>query len=834
MSCSLRRSRRRFRATLLALGLIALTAALIAPSSALAAAPTITKMEPNFGPPSGGTVVTISGSELSSPTKVEFGGVEGTELTEVSATKLTVKSPAHAEGKVEVIVTTAEGSSSPAATDEFTYIAAHSFKEVFGMATQPSFNTAYGIAAQADGDLLVVNKTLSAVERFHRDGSASNFAATATNALSGFALGTATETQVAVDNSGEATADNIYVAQKKTTPELKVFDSEGNERAALTEYKAGANAEGSATAFSGGVCGVAVDPSGNLYVAEYGTPGQIHEYSPADAVPGVTDNIHNFSAEKPCGLAAGAGSSAGSLFVDQEAKKVFKYTGGVADYEVTSSNLGIFAVSVDPVTGHLYAGSYYVGAGNQYYVSELDASGGSPLELSRTRLPTPPNGLAVSGGGNVYVSRSGDTNIEVYAPVSVGLSLGHTGEGTLVAECEEGSGFEACAAPLSELPTGTEVKVTATPTGGSILGSLSGTGSAESCSGSPCSFEITETTTVSAVFNPPGSAMLTVAKGGNGEGTVESATGGIDCGPTCSGSFVAGETVTLSEEAQEPGSIFVAWSGNCTPISLTECEVEVKSGGSFVAAIFAAAPVLTEFSGEQGPCEFGGTKIEYAGSTEYVCNGKIGEDGEDGKNIVVGTATSGECPEGGITVEVEGEPSTKKAICNGEEGATGPTGPTGAEGEPGPQGNIGEEGIQGLIGPNGPQGAPGAPGSEGKQGGRGPAGRNGEVTCKVQQQKSGRKVKVTCTVKYKGGKASASALSWRLTRGHRTVRHGKTTALRLNHVLSRLDPGVYVLHVGRHAARIAIPATRRTTAASGASEAEADQMTGETQVRSDR
>ena len=52
--------------------------------------------------------------------------------------------------------------------------------------------------------------------------------------------------------------------------------------------------------------------------------------------------------------------------------------------------------------------------------------------------------------------------------------------------------------------------------------------------------------------------------------------------------------------------------------------------------------ITTEPAGAN--CEYGGTKIEYAGSTEYVCNGLVGA---DGKGIVVGSATSGECPEGG-------------------------------------------------------------------------------------------------------------------------------------------------------------------------------------------
>jgi len=55
-------------------------------------------------------------------------------------------------------------------------------------------------------------------------------------------------------------------------------------------------------------------------------------------------------------------------------------------------------------------------------------------------------------------------------------------------------------------------------------------------------------------------------------------------------------------------------------------------------------------------------------------NGKDGTNGTNGKSVVVGTATAVECPEGGATVEVAGEPATKKKVCNGEEGPEGPEG----------------------------------------------------------------------------------------------------------------------------------------------------------------
>jgi len=46
-----------------------------------------------------------------------------------------------------------------------------------------------------------------------------------------------------------------------------------------------------------------------------------------------------------------------------------------------------------------------------------------------------------------------------------------------------------------------------------------------------------------------------------------------------------------------------------------------------------------------------------------------GIQGNPGKSVVTGTATAGECSTGGATVEVAGEASTKKKICNGTPGS---------------------------------------------------------------------------------------------------------------------------------------------------------------------
>lgn len=83
--------------------------------------PAVTAVSPKGGPVAGGTLVTVTGSGFTGATSVTFGGTAGTGLTVVSDTSITVTSPAHAGGTVDVLVITPGGSSAVTTSDQFTY-----------------------------------------------------------------------------------------------------------------------------------------------------------------------------------------------------------------------------------------------------------------------------------------------------------------------------------------------------------------------------------------------------------------------------------------------------------------------------------------------------------------------------------------------------------------------------------------------------------------------------------------------------------------------------------------------------------------------------------------
>jgi IPT/TIG domain len=83
--------------------------------------PTVTAVSPHGGSASGGTHVTINGTNFTPAAAVRFGTVAAAHVTVQSATQLVATAPAHSSGSVHVTVTTADGTSVTSNADTFTY-----------------------------------------------------------------------------------------------------------------------------------------------------------------------------------------------------------------------------------------------------------------------------------------------------------------------------------------------------------------------------------------------------------------------------------------------------------------------------------------------------------------------------------------------------------------------------------------------------------------------------------------------------------------------------------------------------------------------------------------
>ena len=82
--------------------------AMVGPSTAV----TLSRIDPSTGPTAGGTLVTLRGANFAVGASVTIGGVAANNVAVTSAGTITARTPAHATGAVDVVVTNPAGQSS--------------------------------------------------------------------------------------------------------------------------------------------------------------------------------------------------------------------------------------------------------------------------------------------------------------------------------------------------------------------------------------------------------------------------------------------------------------------------------------------------------------------------------------------------------------------------------------------------------------------------------------------------------------------------------------------------------------------------------------------------
>jgi PASTA domain/Divergent InlB B-repeat domain len=220
-------------------------------------------------------------------------------------------------------------------------------------------------------------------------------------------------------------------------------------------------------------------------------------------------------------------------------------------------------------------------------VCAYDFDTGTPITLT-----------AVAAAGSVFAGWSGDcsgtgacqltmsadhpvTAVFALTPKTLTLQKAGTGTGTVTSSPAGIACGSSCSYPFDH---GTSVTLTASSGTGSTFEGWSG-----ACSGlGPCTLTMTANQTATATFALV-PFTLDVGKAGGGAGTVTSSPAGIDCGATCSQSFLYGSEVTLSAAAAA-GSSFTGWTGACSGAG--SCTVTM-AGPRSVSAIFDTQKTLT-------------------------------------------------------------------------------------------------------------------------------------------------------------------------------------------------------------------------------------------------
>ncbi len=112
------------RTVVLAVIASALLAIIVLPQAASAVvAPTVTNVSPNYGPTSGGTSVTITGSGFLSATNITFGGTPVASAFVSNDNVIVATSPVHGQGTYDVIVWAGSTPSPSTVNDQFSYYA---------------------------------------------------------------------------------------------------------------------------------------------------------------------------------------------------------------------------------------------------------------------------------------------------------------------------------------------------------------------------------------------------------------------------------------------------------------------------------------------------------------------------------------------------------------------------------------------------------------------------------------------------------------------------------------------------------------------------------------
>jgi formylglycine-generating enzyme required for sulfatase activity len=127
-------------------------------------APSVTSITPNAGLTSGGTTVTITGTDFWSPISVSIGGLAATSVDLLSTMQLTAVTPAGAEGAANVSVTTPWGTGLLA--NGFTYASSVPWATVLEQVPDPAIvtNEAYRAAIVATGLPWRVRHTQTQIE----------------------------------------------------------------------------------------------------------------------------------------------------------------------------------------------------------------------------------------------------------------------------------------------------------------------------------------------------------------------------------------------------------------------------------------------------------------------------------------------------------------------------------------------------------------------------------------------------------------------------------------------------------------------------------------------
>jgi len=320
-----------------------------------------------------------------------------------------------------------------------------------GTGSAARFNYPHGVATDASGNVIVVDRSNHSIRKVTPDGVVTTIAGSATSIGSVDGTGTAarffTPSGVAVDSVGNViVVDQDNETIRKVTPAGVVTTLAGRAGSPGT-----ANGAGSVARFSD-PAGVAIDPSGNIYITDQdndvlrkiNTSNVVSLFAGSFGNSGTTNgSLTSARFNDPRGIAA---DGSGNLYItDQSNHTIRKITsaGAVSTLAGSPGNSGTAngagstarfnqprGVAVD-ATGHVYVADRdnhtirkITPTGTVSTIAGLGGAAGSvdgPAAVARFRSPA---GVAVDNAGNVYVADLGNHTIRRITPGGMVTTIG--------------------------------------------------------------------------------------------------------------------------------------------------------------------------------------------------------------------------------------------------------------------------------------------------------------------------------------------------------------------------------------------------------------------------
>jgi len=196
---------------------------------------------------------------------------------------------------------------------------------------------------------------------------------------------------------------------------------------------------------------------------------------------------------------------------------------------------------------------------------------------------------ACTGTGSCSLTMNADLSVTATftaPPRTLTVTKAGGGDGTVASTPPGIDCGSTCSAAFDD---GTVVTLSASASPGFTFVGWSG-----DCAGTDnCTVTMDADHAVTATFTAtsPQRRTLLVSRAGDGTGTVTSTPPGIDCGSTCSASFVTGTVVVLTA-TPAAGSTFAGWSGDCSGTGA--CTLTMTAGHSVTATfILPSSRILT-------------------------------------------------------------------------------------------------------------------------------------------------------------------------------------------------------------------------------------------------